>query len=346
MKKKRWIKLVSMLVVLVVLVAGYVALSLQPADEEESDSDESFTVTKVDKDTINKIVYTQGKKNEKIELDLKKKTWYSPTDKDCPVNEYTVSAMLSALSEIKSTRKIESKDIDRELFGLDNPSKVVTFTTEDGKETTYTLGVLNEAVNKYYFQVTGDENVYLVDSTMYNACDYDLLGLAKVEEYPSLGNQDIYEFILKKGNKTLYFEDKADAAHKKNETEIPDCEWLKGTSKTNGKAMNKDSASDLVQAVIGLTNTECVTYKKTAKDLKKYGFTNPTLTLTVNYTEQKTSDTDDDKKTTSEIKDCSFKVYFGNTDKDSGEYYVYMDGSDVIYTMNVSNVETLLKAFK
>lgn len=65
MKKRRWIKLASMLVLLVVLVAGYVALSLHPSDEEESDKDESFTVTKVDKDTINKIVYTQGKKMKK-----------------------------------------------------------------------------------------------------------------------------------------------------------------------------------------------------------------------------------------------------------------------------------------
>ena len=340
-KKRKWISFSIMLVALIAFTAGYVFLSMQPKTEEKTDTEDSFTVTKTNKDKITKIVYTQGKKGEKIELDLKKKTWYTPNDTDCTVNEYTVSAMLSALSEIKSTRKIEKKDVDEEEFGLKKPSKVITFTTKDGKEMTYTLGGLNTAVNKYYFQMSGDENVYLVDTTMYNSCDYDLTGLAKVEEYPSVGNQDLYEFTLEKGQKTLHFKDKADAAHKKNASKIPDCKWLKGTTQTNGKAMKEDSANKLVQAIIGLTNTECVTYKKTDADLKKYGLENPSLTLTVKYT--KTSESD--KKGKSKIKNCSYKVYFGKKNKKSGEYYVYMDGSKAIYTMNISNVDTLLGAF-
>ena len=361
MKKKQQItKLVVTLLLLVVLVGGYVAMTIfMPSeDTEETEEEEKITVNTVEEDDIEKIVYNN--KKEKITLVKQDDdTWIATNDEKCLVNEYTVDAMISTLKEVEASRKIEKKDIDKETFGFDEPSQEIVFTTKDGAETTYTLGAVNSVVDKYYFMMSGDENAYLIDTTMYNSFDYDLLGLVELEEYPSMGTQDIADYSLTMDGKTLYFVDSKDAAHKKNESEIPECVWKVGSSKDNLKKQDTDAASEMVQAIIGLTNSSCVTYNKTDKDMKKYGLDNPKLTLKVNYTEMESSEeeetteesedsTEEETEETSESKiiDKSFTVYFGNTDEKSGEYYVYCEGSKAIYTMNVANVETLMDAFE
>ena len=105
--------------------------------------------------------------------------------------------------------------------------------------------------------MTGDENAYLIDTTMYNSFDYDLLGLVELEEYPSMGTQDIADYSLTMDGKTLCFVDSKDAAHKKNEAEIPECVWKFGSSKDNLKKQDTDTASEMIQAIIGLTNSSC-----------------------------------------------------------------------------------------
>lgn len=357
MKKKKQIKtLLITFLALIVLVGGYVAMTiLMPEEEETEETEEDEVVYTVEEDTINKITYTND--NGTIELVLKKDKWTSPTDKACPVNEYTVDSMLSALESVKASRTIEKKDIDREEFGLDNPSLVVDFTQKDGTKTTYTLGTLNGIVNKYYFQVSGDEKAYLIDTTMYNSFDYDLLKLAKLEEYPSIGSQDVAEYSLTLDGKTLYFVDSKDAAHKKNDSEIPECVWKYGTQKDKLKKMDTDLANNVLQAIMGLTNTECVTYNLTDKDLEKCGLDNPKMSLTVHYTKMEQEDEDEDEEITdtdnveeeqkdAEIIDCEFTVYFGDNDPDSGEYYVHIEGSNAIYTMNISGVNTLKSVFE
>ena len=224
MKKKQQItKLVITLLLLIVLVGGYVAMTvLMPSeDTEETEEEEKITVNTVEEDDIEKIVYTS--KKEKITLVKQKDdSWVATNDENCPVNEYTVDAMISTLKEVESSRKIKKDEIDKEAFGFNAPSQEITFTTKDKKETTYTLGSLNSVVDKYYFKMTGDENAYLIDTTMYNSFDYDLLGLVELEEYPSMGTQDIADYSLTMDGKTLYFVDSKDAAHKKNDDEIPE----------------------------------------------------------------------------------------------------------------------------
>lgn len=359
MKKKKQIRTVVItLVFLLLLVGGYVAMNVFLPDESETaeeKEDEDEVIFTLEEDTVDHIVYTN--KNGTIELKKKGEEWSTPTDQACPVNSYTVQSMVASLKEVKSSRTIEGNQIDKKEFGLDKPSLIVEFSQKDGQKTTFTLGALNTVVSKYYFQKSGDEKVYLIDTTMYNSFDYDLLKLAKVEEYPSLGQQDIYEFILKKDGKTLYFKDSKDAAHKKNDSEIPECVWQYGENQTKLKAYDPDRTEDMITALIGLTNAECVTYKVTQKDLEKYGLLNPAMEINVKYTEmeateeekesEEVSDTDDGKETApAKIIDREHTLYIGGKDSDSGEYYVQPEGSKSIYTMNISGIDTIMSAFE
>lgn len=359
-KKQKAIKLIVTFMVLVVLVVGYVAMTMFIKDDEEDtkqEEEEKITVNTVEKDSINQITYTEDGTEIKLLLDKNEK-WYTPNDKNCPVDSYTVGNMKSSLAEISSTRKIESKDVDEEEFGFTKPSKVITFSLTDGTEYTYTLGILNDVVDKYYFRMNDEKDVYLIDSSLYNNFDYDLLKLAEVKEFPSVGNQDIADITMTVDGKTWYFEDAKDAAHKKNEDEIPTCVWKYGTDKSKLSKMNTDTSEDFISAVISLSNSECVSYNMTEKEQKKYGLDDPYLTLTVNYTEMKsaesdTEDTGDDSTETeteevpdAKIIDRSYTLYVGDTDKDSGEYYVNIKGTKGIYTMNVSKIESLLAAIE
>ena len=358
-KKKKMKKLIATLLVLVVLVGGYVALvKLMPAEEEETTEEEKIEVVKLEEDSIVELSYTQGE--DEIVLEQKDDdTWYSPTDTTCPVNEYTVGNMTGVLEEVTASREIEADLVDEEAFGLSKPSKVISFTQADGTAYTYTLGCLNDVTDKYYFRLNDEKQVYMIDTTLYNTFDCDLLSLAEVEDYPSMSNGDISDFTLTYKGDTKYFVDSEDAAHKKNESEIPECVWTSGTDKSKLKEMDADTADELVQAIISLTNSECVSYNKTDAQLKKYGLDDPAMTLTVNYvyvddtdeedTDGEDTDTTEDtaeENTETTYLDGTFTVHFGNTDKDSGEYYVYMEGSNSIYTMNISNVDTLMSVFE
>lgn len=354
-KKQKAIKLIVTFMVLVVLVVGYAAMSvLIKEDEEETTEEESsFTVNTVEEETINQITYTVDG-TEIILSQNENGEWYTPTDENCPVDSYTVGNMTSTLAEISSTREIEPEDVDEETFGLTDPSKVITFTLTDGTKYTYTLGILNDVVDKYYFRLNDEECVYLIDSTLYNNFDYDLLEIAEVEEFPALGTQDIANLTMTVDGATWYFEDAKDAAHKKNEDEIPTCVWKYGTNEKKLSKMDTDASDDFISAVINLSNSECVSYNMTKKEQKKFGLDAPYLTLTVHYTEMESADTDsedtgaDDTEEVAEAKiiDRSYTLYVGDTDKESGEYYVNIEGTKGIYTMNVSKIESLLAAIE
>ena len=337
-KKKSAIKIILMLLLLILLGGGYAAITvLDPfAEEEVEEEEEDEVVKEVEADTISKIVYSQGK--ETIELYLDGETWKTSNDEKCSVNQYTVSAMLNALKEVKTSRTLKAEEIDEEAFGFKKPEKVITFETTEGETITYTIGALNEIVDKYYFQISGDENAYLIDSTMYNSFDYSLLKLAEVAEFPAFSAEDLYAISIKKEGKTKVYMDVADAAHKKNEETVPESAWKQYV---NGKTkkVDKDKMQKAVDSIVSLSNSECVSYAATEKEKKACGLDQPSYVLTVNYT---TDSVNEDKK----IQDEEFSVYVGDTDKDSGEYYVYTSFDEGIYTMNVSTLSDIIAMAK
>lgn len=336
-KKKGAIKLILVLLVLILLGGGYAALTvMDPFAEEEVEEEEDEIVKEVEADTISKIVYTQGK--EQIELYLDGETWKTANDEKCSVNQYTVSAMLNTLKEVKTSRTLKAEEIDEEAFGFKEPKKVITFDTTEGDEITYTIGALNEIVDKYYFKILGDENAYLIDSTMYNSFDYNLLKLAEVVEFPSFQDTEMYGLSIKHAGETKVYMDVADAAHKQNEENVPESAWKQYV---NGKTkkVNKDKMQKAVDSIVSLSNSECVSYAPTEKERKACGLDEPAYVITVNYT---TASVEED----GEVEDKEFCVYVGGNDKDSGEYYVSCSFDEGIYTMNVSTLSDIIAMVK
>lgn len=348
MKKNVW-KLVGAILVLVILVIGYVAVTIlnQEKVEEtiEDQEDKSIEVSKFDSDNVKELSYSNKKGDFTFLLDGE--TWYHKEIKSCPIDQSKITAMLNAISSVKATQLVEENNKENfSSFGLDKPTETITYKLSSGESKTYYVGSYNEMLTSYYFNIKGEDKVYLIDTTLFNSFDFDLLGLVDVEEYPVMGASDISDFTISNGEKTVYVKDKKDAAHKKNESEIPDAEWVKGINSNKLSAVDDKFADDVIQSIVSLTNSGCVEYNYKKKDLKKYGLDKPSYKLVVNYTETKLAEEDknDDTSTPapSIIVDKQLIVYIGKTAQ-SGEYYVMMEGSNMVNTMNVTGIEKILE---
>lgn len=367
--KNKPFKLIVALLILVIMVGACVGLTLYgPKDEDSSTEEETEDITAytIETEDVAKIYVENNASKTPLTFVKDGEDWYCEEAEDCTLNQYKITAMLDAITEVEAEQKIEnSLEENKEEFGLDEPTTTITITLADDSQVTYYLGTLNSVLQQYYFNVEGQQDVYLISTVMYNSFDYDLLGLAELLEYPVLGNSDLLEFDITANGKTTYYKDKAEAANKKNEAEIPDCKWYTGSSLDSLKKADADTAADLVQEIIGLTSSSCITYKYTDEDLEEYGLTeDKAIKIHVSYTETHTSGDDedsvddedttetDDADTTSEpeatdsseetmiIDQKEFTIYIGK--EDDGERYVRLEGEKQIDKMNLVSLENIL----
>jgi hypothetical protein len=80
-----------------------------------------------------------------------------------PADSARVDTVVSQLATAKSTRKIESKDVNAVDFGLDKPAFVITLTTTGGNRS-LTIGGPTFDKTSYYVQKDGDTAAYLVSN--------------------------------------------------------------------------------------------------------------------------------------------------------------------------------------
>lgn len=370
--KKKPFKLITALLILVIMVGAYVGLTLYGPKEEDSSTEEEtedITAYTIDANNIAKIYVENNASKTPLTFAKDGENWYCEEAKECSLNQYKITAMLDAITEVEAEQKIDNgMEENKEEFGLDKPATTITITLTDDSQVTYYLGTLNSVLQQYYFNVKGQQDVYLISTVMYNSFDYDILGLAEFLEYPVLGNSDILEFDVTADGKTTYYKDKAEVANKKDETEIPESKWYTGNSPDNLKKADSETASNLIQEIIGLTSSSCISYKYTDKDLEKYGLTeDKAIKLHVAYTETHTSgddaDTEDDTDSTATpanqtdttaapeatasseehmvIEQKEFTIYIGK--EDSGERYVRLEGQKQIDKMNLNSLENLLE---
>lgn len=356
--KKKPFQLIAAILILFIMVGAYVGIMIfTPKDDDTTEEDtKDITAYTIEENNIAQIYVKNNASDTPLTFALDGDNWYCKEVKECTLNQYKITAMVDAIKEVEAEQKIENGMDNQEEFGLDKPSTTITVTLTDGSEVTYYLGTINSVLQQYYFNVKGQSDVYLISTVMYNSFDYDLLGLVDMLTYPTLGSSDILQFEISNDGKTYYYKDKAEAANKKDQSEIPECEWYTGTNLKNLKAADEDTASELIQEIIGLTSSSCINYNYTEKELKKYGLTeDQAIKLHVTYTETHTSGDDSENTSDTEaaatpaatsdehmvIEKKEFTLYIGK--EDSGERYVRLEGKKQVDKMNLSCLEKILK---
>jgi hypothetical protein len=327
---KREKKLLLLVAVFAVVVAGYAILSRFAPKEEKAgeESDVSIQVAAMDSSSVAQLTWTYS--GETITLEHVKDGWSYPEDAHFPLDQTKAGEMVKAVSSVNATRVIDDA-ADLSEYGLDQPSCTVTSKLSDGGSIKLNVGNKNDVTGEYYLQVDGDQKVYLVDESIKSAFSYTLMDMVAKEAIPyfqtvtgiTIGAADNAQKILYKdtglGDGITY----TDAYN-----------WfyeVKTGNSTGYTPLSTAKVTELQDSLSGLSWKRCADYFATPEDLNAYGLREPKAEVTVDYSVY-------DQQTGTSFN--TFALLIG--DKTGDEYYAKIKDSDIVYIIDSSFVENLL----
>lgn len=104
-------------------------------------------------------------------------TWYYQGDKTISVSQNRIADVLSGLENLVAERRITGEE-DWGWYGFDEPSNIIRLKLAE-EEITITLGRYDDTTGQYYLMISGDDNVYLVDSGILSAFQKDVEDLTE-----------------------------------------------------------------------------------------------------------------------------------------------------------------------
>lgn len=188
--KKQIVQFGSIIIILVICIAGYTILSghYDKKEKKEKTSNQIVAFSFDDYKSTKSLKYTN--QNETIELTKENGTWEIKGDSKTKVDGTKVeSEMLSKLVEVIASEKIDkvSKEENYGFIKSDDNVAASTCTIKivdsEGNEHTLYIGNSNPYdSDKYYMMVKGDDNVYVINSDLTNAFSKSKDELKKEEE--------------------------------------------------------------------------------------------------------------------------------------------------------------------
>lgn len=289
--KNKTVKMILAVVVLGVCCGAYAGVKTYVAHQEKEESkeeaEESTTVFTASTDNIKSLNFMVDDTETTFEKD--NDSWVKKDETDFPVNQSTLDSAASAVASIESDRVLDDVD-DLAEYGLDSPSNTIKIVTkpddEDGDDTTTTLyvGDENSSTSQYYIKKDDDDKtVYLVDSSCVEPFTKTLNEYAQMEDFPAISSTDTITKISVDGDKSYKLTKNADTSV-----------W---SVKGDGDEEKADSAtvSSLVSSFGSMAYNSLADYK--CEDKSKYGLDKPYATITVDYQEEVTDDSEDTSET-------------------------------------------------
>jgi len=358
--KKRIITLVGVLGVLVVLIISYV-LVVKFGPKQAADSpqkEDNMAVSQVGAENIVSFSFCNEETDFKV-LKFNKNSsneWHYSEIDDFPLKQSYMTVMAKTLEEIKASRVISSDEAgELSEYGFDKPSLTVWFKEKDGTEHTFLVGNRNETTENYYFKMSDDNNVYLIDGELTIGFMYGLYDLFDMETFPLVETTSYKHIDITNGDKHIQFnavvaEDAEE--YIENDYVEKDITWYAADGNSNDyKLANQISVKAMAEEMTNFAFYRAVDYKVTEKDYSKYGFDNPTAVIKVDYQvlDESTAELVEVEDGINEVKcdtiDKSYVLYIGNRTSDSAyaeDYYVRIDGSDKVYTMETSVLQRFI----
>ena len=289
--KNKTVKMILAVVVLGVCCGAYAGVKTYVAHQEKEESkeeaEESTTVFTASTDNIKSLNFMVDDTETTFEKD--NDSWVKKDETDFPVNQSTLDSAASAVASIESDRVLDDVD-DLAEYGLDSPSNTIKIVTkpddEDGDDTTTTLyvGDENSSTSQYYIKKDDDDKtVYLVDSSCVEPFTKTLNEYAQMEDFPAISSTETITKISVDGDKSYKLTKNADTSV-----------W---SVKGDGDEEKADSAtvSSLVSSFGSMAYNSLADYK--CEDKSKYGLDKPYVTITVDYQEEVTDDSEDTSET-------------------------------------------------
>lgn len=202
--------------------------------------------------------------------------WQYDDDAEFPVSDSAMVALLEPFRSLSAAFTIENAE-DLGRYGLDEPTCTITLTTDDE---TYTvkLGDYSTMDSQRYMDI-GDGNVYLAASDPLDAYDVELKDLIANDDVPYFDEVSQIRFAGSEDYSVIYDED--------GESICADDIYFTA----DGKPLDTSRVNSYISVLRYLELTDYVTYKATEEELSAYGLDDPELSVSVDYTDDGTSDT-------------------------------------------------------
>ncbi len=332
-------KLIIFILLIALLVGVYFAVS-KFLGEDTGDTDhkkeEIIEIGTMNPDEIALIQYVFD--DESIAFVRDADSWHLSTDKDFPLDQSAVSGIISEVTSLKASRFVSDKKEDFSEYGLSEPSSEVVFELTDGSEITYRIGNFNSFSDSYYFNIRGDEKIYLVSAEFVELFNKGYEDLADVEALTTVSTEEVntVNFVLD-GKKNVIFNEPDGLS-----TVYTDSYTWFSDSVT---PIDSDAAQKLAGLSVAYTESGCADYSADSNELAAFGFDNPTLSITVDYTvteEIDTGETDENDLPVTETK-VSEKVLSLTVggQREDGRYYAKEAKKDVVYLIEADYIDNL-----
>lgn len=287
-------------IVLVLLAGALVALILtnKPADGEESTSStlgsDLITLMEGSQEELENITVKNSDDEYKIEL-LGENLWGIKELVDFKYSKDMYDTTISSSLNLYASEIIEENAADISIYGFDKPSLITEIKFKGKDAFKFTLGDLSPDKYTRYIIKTGEKTVYGVSaSTLSNLMltKYDYLDKTVT---PALEADESGNPVLPKYNEIKINTKDLEVPIVLEQYKIGEMSensvsgsGLKMTSPEYGMFNENTSSTDRLTSFFGITASEIVAINPTAADLTKYGFDDPTSSLSMVYNETST----------------------------------------------------------
>lgn len=306
---KKSVKLLILVFVLLLLTGLYFTLCKFSISEETVE--EQIYAATLDTKKITAVEWNYM--NETISVIRKDGLWVYNEDPDFPLSQDTFKNMINSISRISSLRVVDEKCSDFSQYGLDNGIIINIKTNND--MITYKVGNADTHSQYYYFCSSNDNMVHLVESSVYNAFNKNLLDLAKIEEFPEVEMLYRYEVNSSSTDILITAGPNNSLSVNINDEDVP---------------VTSDSSRLIINSLRNMRFSRCVDYKG---NYEKFGLDEPSYVINVSFAYENGDDN-------IPVKD-SYTLLVGSLDENN-YYYTCFEGDKQIYIVDCSLLQALL----
>lgn len=167
MKRQKKQFVIILIALAVVLVATFGMKTYNKNQEEKETAEEEAStiyISQVQTDTITSFSYEIGEVTYSFTKDGE--NWIYDGDSSVDIDEDAVETMLNSLEALTATDEINCEDLSE--YGLEDPSDVISYTTDSGS-VTLSVGNKNDMLGSYYVMTGEDGKVYLTNTSLADA---------------------------------------------------------------------------------------------------------------------------------------------------------------------------------
>lgn len=167
--KKQKIQMLVIVVILLLCIVAYFLATRYAKQQEQRDKDSEtqgqVNLTVIDPDDVDAFSYIAD--GTTYSYTKNKDTWTCENDTSLKMDADSIATLLGNLKKITAAEAIDDYDSIAD-YGLDQPQNTITVTCGN-ETTTIDIGDYNEILQEYYIKISGDDKIYLADSTLKDA---------------------------------------------------------------------------------------------------------------------------------------------------------------------------------